>query len=124
MKVTPRAEALTGEPMDRSHFHGGPTAVALHRTEAAHPVSVALVRFKPGERTHWHRHAGGQALHVVEVEGWVQSRGQTAQPLSVGDSVSAAPGEEHWHGAGHDSAIGHVAVSIGETEWLEPSPSA
>jgi quercetin dioxygenase-like cupin family protein len=30
------------------------------------------------------------------------------------------PGEEHWHGAERESYLLHTAVSLGETEWLEP----
>jgi quercetin dioxygenase-like cupin family protein len=35
--------------------------------------------------------------------------------------VSTAPEEEHWHGAGPEGPMAHVAVSVGEITWLEPS---
>ncbi|MDQ6772678.1 MAG: cupin domain-containing protein [Candidatus Dormibacteraeota bacterium] len=122
MRFTPRASAERGEPVDPAHFTGAATSVPLHRTEAAHPVSVSLVRFPAGVRNHWHRHGGGQLLHAVEGQGWVQSRGAEPRRLRPGDSVSTAPGEEHWHGAGPGEAFAHVAVTIGEVEFLEPSP--
>ena len=121
MKVTPRAEALRGEPMDASHFTGPATSHPLHQTLQPHPVRVSVVHFPAGTRNHWHRHSGGQVLHVVDGAGFVQSRGEPARRIQVGDTVSAAPHEEHWHGAGADAAMAHVAVSIGATVWLEPA---
>ena len=38
-------------------------------------LRVNLVRFAPGARTAWHRHANGQTLHVTDGRGVVQSRG-------------------------------------------------
>jgi quercetin dioxygenase-like cupin family protein len=121
VKITNLADALQGEPMDLPYFTGPTNSHPLHRTSEPRTVSVSVVRFSAGSRNHWHRHAGGQILHVVEGEGWVQSRGETAQKIHTGDSVSAEPGEEHWHGAGPEGAMAHIAVSIGETKFLEPS---
>jgi quercetin dioxygenase-like cupin family protein len=107
--------------MDSSHFNGPVTHHPLHTTSEPHLVRVGVVHFQPGIRNHWHRHDGGQVLHVVDGEGYVQSRGEDARLIRTGDTVSAEPGEEHWHGAGPDHAMSHIAVSIGETTWLEPS---
>lgn len=85
------------------------------------PSSALLVRFGPGGRTYWHRHPGGQYLHVVEGEGYVQSRGGEVIALRAGDTVYAEPGEEHWHGATEDGSVAHLAFSFGVTEWLEPA---
>jgi quercetin dioxygenase-like cupin family protein len=124
MNVTTRDESHQGQPTDASHFTGPATSRPLHRTEEPNPVSVSVVRFEAGARNHWHRHAGGQLLHVVEGEGWVQGRGERLHRLRLGDSVSTAPGEEHWHGAGAEGPMAHIAVSIGEITWLEPSEGA
>jgi quercetin dioxygenase-like cupin family protein len=121
MDITTRDEALRGEPMDPSHFTGATTARPVHRTAEPHTVGVAVVRFEAGARNHWHRHAGGQVLHVVDGEGYVQARGEQPRRIGVGDIVATPPGEEHWHGAGPASAMAHVAVTIGQTTWLEPS---
>lgn len=121
MKITKLSDALQGEPMDLQHFTGPTTAHPLQKTSEPATVNVSVVRFSAGSRNHWHRHAGGQLLHVVEGEGWVQSRGETAQKIHTGDSVSAEPGEEHWHGAGPESAMAHIAVSVGEATFLGPS---
>jgi quercetin dioxygenase-like cupin family protein len=124
MKFTTPDQARQGQPAEADHFTGPATLRALHRTEEPNPVSVSLVRFEPGTRNHWHRHAGGQLLHVVEGEGWVQGRGEQPQRIRAGDSVSTEPGEEHWHGAGTGGPMAHLAVSIGDVTWLEPSEGA
>ena len=121
MKITTKADALTGEPMDSTNFNGPVTSHPLHTPSEAHLVRVGVVHFPAGTRNHWHRHNGGQVLHVVDGEGYVQSRGEEKRRIGAGDTVSAQPGEEHWHGAGPDSPMSHIAVSIGETTWLEPS---
>jgi len=121
VKITNLPDALEGGPVEPSHFTGPTTSHPLLSSAEPHPVSVSVVRFAAGSRNHWHRHAGGQLLHVVEGEGWVQSREEPAQRIQTGDSISAAPGEEHWHGAGETGAMAHIAVSVGETTFLEPS---
>jgi len=121
MDFTTPEDARQGQPADASHFTGPASIRALHRTEQPNPVSVGLVRFEAGARNHWHQHTGGQLLHVVEGEGWVQGRGEPARRIRTGDSVSTAPGEEHWHGAAAGGPMAHVAVSIGDTTWMEPS---
>ncbi|GLI27033.1 cupin [Agromyces rhizosphaerae] len=79
---------------------------------------VNLVRFTPGARTAWHRHAVGQTLHVTEGIGWVQSRGEEPIELHPGDTVYTPPGEWHWHGAASDGFMCHLAV------WEAPEPGS
>src|SRR2546429_4601112 len=121
MNITTRSEALAGEPMDPAHFTGPSHSRPVHTTVEPNPVRVSVVRFDAGVRNHWHRHGGGQVLHVVEGEGHVQSRGAPARRIRAGDTVSTAPGEEHWHGAAADGPMAHVAVTIGDITWLESS---
>lgn len=87
---------------------------------AADGVGATNVFFEPGARTNWHRHAVAQVLHVTAGEGWLQHRDGQGVRLTVGDVAHIAAGEEHWHGATADTFLLHLAVSIGETEWLEP----
>lgn len=86
---------------------------------------AGLVRFTPGARTNWHTHALGQALYVVDGEGFVGGRDGTVLRIRAGDTAWIPPGEEHWHGAGATSCMSHVALLQGcvdgETNvWLEP----
>ena len=124
MKITPRSEALNADkPADPSHFTGIALLRELIQAQQTPSIFGAVVRFEAGARNHWHSHAGGQLLHVVEGEGWVQVRGQAPQHIRLNDTVSADPGEEHWHGAGSRGPMAHLAVAAGETRWLEESPA-
>lgn len=81
---------------------------------------IGNVTFAPGARNHWHSHKIGQVLLVTGGEGWYQEEGKPAQLLKAGDVVSIAANVKHWHGATIDSWFVHLAISPGETEWLEP----
>lgn len=88
-------------------------------------VGVFRILFEPGARTNWHTHPEGQILYVVTGEGRAQKEGDPVVEMKGEDVVYFAPGEKHWHGAGPDTFIVHVAVnpaanSDGGTEWLEP----
>jgi quercetin dioxygenase-like cupin family protein len=82
-------------------------------------VTVNLVFFEPGARTHWHTHAIGQVLHVTAGAGWIQTRAGEGAPLTVGDTVHIPAGEEHWHGGLPDSFMAHLAISLGDADWLD-----
>jgi quercetin dioxygenase-like cupin family protein len=82
-------------------------------------VTVANVFFEPGARTNWHTHAIGQVLYVTHGAGFVRRRDGEGGPIRAGDVVHIAAGEEHWHGAAPDSYLLHVAVSLGDADWLE-----
>ena len=104
--------------------HGRFTGEAAQRTVYERPepsaVRVSFVRFEPRARTYWHRHAGGQVLHVVEGEAATQEEGGAVQHLHAGDSAVVPPGVKHWHGSGNDAPMTHMAISIGELEWFGP----
>jgi quercetin dioxygenase-like cupin family protein len=83
-------------------------------------VVVANVFFTPGARTHWHTHARGQFLVVTSGEGRARTRDGGGGELTAGDVVWIPPGEKHWHGAAPGSYMLHLAISLGEADWLEP----
>lgn len=101
-------------PGDPSMFTG---AVRTQPVLASSDVRSLLVTFEDGARTRWHRHSGGQVLHVVEGTGRTRTRGGEVVELAPGDLVVAEPGEEHWHGAADGTTMTHLAISIGTTEW-------
>ena len=83
-------------------------------------VQGASVTFEPGARTHWHTHPGGQALLILAGRARVGAAGQPAREAAPGDVVYSPPGEWHWHGAGPDGYMVHVATNPGgKTEWGE-----
>ena len=93
--------------------------------EAPAPARIRCnrVSFEPGARTAWHTHPLGQTLHVVFGVGRVQSEGGPAREIRAGDTVWIAPGEKHWHGAGPDTAMTHIALQEAldgkHVEWME-----
>lgn len=109
------------KPTDTAHgpaewFTGEVLLNSLGPTEHTRVMSV---HFMPGARTAWHAHPGGQLLYITEGAGLVQVRGGEREEVRAGDTVIAAPGEVHWHGAAPGTLMTHVAVSDGTTEWHE-----
>ena len=121
MKTYSKQESLgPAPPIQPTHFTGEATGLPVLKGGEG-TVNVTMVRFAAGVRNHWHFHRGGQVLHVVDGTGYVQSRGEAARRVAAGDTVSAEAGEEHWHGATEEGPMAHLAISIGETVWLEES---
>lgn len=106
------------------YFTGSVWQDPIVEAEAPARVRSLIVRFDPGARTHWHTHPLGQTLHVVAGSGLIQKEGEPIQPINPGDSIWIAPGEKHWHGAGPDTAMTHIAIHEAldgsNVEWLEP----
>ncbi|MFQ5656256.1 MAG: cupin domain-containing protein [Candidatus Methylomirabilales bacterium] len=108
-------EARRGE-----RFTGTAWVDALLKAQQPKGMRVFRVFFDPGARTHWHAHEGEQTLYVVEGRGRVQKSGDRAVEIGPGDVVYIAPGERHWHGAGPQGPMIHLAVtSGGETAWMD-----
>jgi hypothetical protein len=59
---TPRATAKG----PASTFTGDVYVTPIYAGTGTSRMTVALVRFVPGARSNWHRHAVGQTLHVTE----------------------------------------------------------
>ncbi|TVP73606.1 MAG: cupin domain-containing protein [Rhodobacteraceae bacterium] len=91
-------------------------------------LMALIVTFAPGARTYWHAHPLGQTLLVLSGSGLVQRRTGPVQTIRAGDRVWIPPGEVHWHGAGPDTMMRHVAMQEAEegvsTHWLEPVSDA
>ncbi|TIT28705.1 MAG: cupin domain-containing protein, partial [Mesorhizobium sp.] len=91
--------------------------------EAPARLRATLVSFEPGARTNWHTHPLGQTLYVTSGAGRAQTWGGPIQEIRAGDVISFAPGEKHWHGAGANTAMTHVAMQEAldgvHADWLE-----
>ncbi|MBB4348254.1 MULTISPECIES: (R)-mandelonitrile lyase [Rhizobiaceae] len=94
--------------------------------EAPEPARVraASVTFEPGARTNWHTHPLGQTLIITAGFGRAQTEGGPVRELRPGDVVWFSPGEKHWHGAGVETAMTHIAIQEAQdgvtADWLEP----
>ena len=109
-----------------TRFTGDVYLTPVHDGTGPSHLSVGLVRFPPGARTNWHRHAVGQTLHVSEGVGLVGTRDGSVVRVRAGDTVVCPPDEEHWHGATADTFMSHFALletkpdGSDPTTWLEP----
>lgn len=74
-------------------------------------MTVARVRFAPGARTAWHCHARGQYLHVIAGIALFGQRDGTVFEVHPGETIYAAPGEDHWHSATADGFMEHLAMT-------------
>ncbi|AKP67300.1 cupin domain-containing protein [Companilactobacillus ginsenosidimutans] len=102
------------------YFIGQSYLKGLVSPEANIDFGVGNVTFEPSCRNNWHIHHNGyQILLVTGGEGWYQEFGKPAQLLKQGDVVVIHEGVKHWHGATKDSWFSHVAITSGESEWLE-----
>jgi len=83
----------------------------------------ASVSFEPGARSNWHTHPLGQTLIVTAGLGYVQSWGGPMRVIRPGDVVCCPADEKHWHGAGPNSAMTHLAIQEAldgkVVDWLE-----
>lgn len=120
--VTKKASTPTTDG-PASYFSGRVKINQPFKTTEPARVSGATVSFSPGARTAWHTHPLGQTLIVIAGQGWVQEWGKAAQPIAEGDSVWIHPGVKHWHGAGVESSMTHVAIAEevngSAIDWLE-----
>ena len=87
-------------------------------------VRLARVSFQPGARTAWHTHPLGQVLHVLTGSGLAQTEGGPVMEIHPGDTISFAPNERHWHGAGPENTMVHLAMQEADDKgsvvtWLE-----
>jgi quercetin dioxygenase-like cupin family protein len=108
------------------NFTGDVWFDVIARGEEPSRIRVNTVRFAPGARTAWHRHAVGQTLHVTDGVGRVEARDGDVLGIRGGDTIYTPPGQWHWHGAAPDHFMIHLAIWDGtgsddmpETEWGE-----
>lgn len=94
----------------RDYFTGTVRVDPLFPANAPARALGVSVTFEPGARTAWHIHPLGQTLIVTAGCGLIQLWGEPVQQIRPGDVVWIAPGEKHWHGASHTTAMTHIAI--------------
>lgn len=104
-------------------FTGSVRIDALFNPASPDRVQGASVTFEPGARTAWHSHPLGQTIYVTSGIGRCQREGGPIEEIRPGDVVFFAPGEKHWHGAGPDNAMTHLAIQEVQNgkvvDWME-----
>ncbi len=76
------------------------------------------VTFTPRARTAWHTHPLGQTLYVLSGVGRIGLRNGEVRVIKAGDTVWIPPGEEHWHGAGPDTMMSHIAIQEAQDDTV------
>jgi quercetin dioxygenase-like cupin family protein len=122
MQVSPNGSRAS-IPGPTETFTGVVTVTPLFAPGEHSNAGGGLVEFTPGARSHWHTHPAGQTLIVTAGTGWVQEEGGEKIAIKPGDVISTPPGVKHWHGAGADSSMSHIAITPARdgnvVEWLE-----
>lgn len=122
MKVS-RNGSRASRPGPADYFTGTVRIDPLFDAPEPARTAGACVTFEPRARTAWHTHPYGQTLIVTAGCGRIQREGEPVQIIHPGDVVWFAPGEKHWHGAGPDTAMTHVAIQEKKdgspVDWLE-----
>jgi quercetin dioxygenase-like cupin family protein len=122
MKIIPCGSVAT-KPAPDAYFTGRVLQTPIIEREEPARLRALMVQFEPGARTAWHTHPLGQTLFVVSGAGLVQSWGEPIREIRAGDTVSFAPGEKHWHGAGPNTAMAHIAMQEAldgvTADWME-----
>ena len=111
-----------GQNAPKEYFTGTAWVNILVSADETKTFSTCNVVFEPGARTAWHTHPAGQILLVLDGAGWYQEKGKTARRLSKGSVVVFPSDTIHWHGAGQDSSLTHIAITHsrdGGVIWLE-----
>ena len=122
MEIMPKRPTEKG-PAER--FIGDVWLDQLVRGAAPSRIVSAVVRFAPGARNAWHRHAVGQTLYVTDGIGRIQAREGDVLEIRPGDVIQTPPGEWHWHGAAPDRFMTHITMYEApadggpESEWGE-----
>lgn len=84
-------------------------------------IGIGNVTFEPGCRNYWHKHTTGyQILLVTNGQGIYQEEGKEPCLLEKGDVIITNQNVKHWHGATATTWFSHVAITSGESEFLEP----
>lgn len=123
MEITPSPSTQKGPA---GWFTGDVWFDVVAAPPAPSRLRVNTVRFAPGARTYWHVHAAGQTLHVTQGVARVGTRDGRVLELRPGETVWCPPGEWHWHGAGPETFMEHLAMwetadtpNDAETQWAE-----
>ena len=127
MKIT-RSGSTPSRPGPADWFTGRVRMDPLFAAEAPGRAGGSLVTFEPGARTNWHTHPAGQTILITTGKGRCQSEGGPVTDLYPGDVVWFPAGERHWHGAGPETAMSHIAIQESvdgsAVTWAEPVSDA
>lgn len=119
-----RAGSVPSQPGPGEWFTGQVRLDPLFPVRPPARAAGNSVTFEPGAPARaWHAHPLGQIVFVTAGRGLAQRWGGPLEELRPGDVCWFEPGEKHWHGAGPDRAMTHLAFQEAldgqAVEWLE-----
>lgn len=119
------ADALfaTGQKISNNNFTGTAYLHQMVMPDSTNQVQVGNVTFKPGARSNWHYHPGGQILLITGGTGYYQEKGSPKRIIRKGDVVNCPPNIPHWHGASANEEMIQIAITNtqkGAVVWLQP----
>lgn len=129
MTLQPPFENLLGTevkigPAGEDNFTGDVWTGVVAHDSALKRFRLFLVQFAPEGRTKWHKHEFVQHLVILAGTAWVGIEDGRSERLVAGQSIIIPPNTVHWHGAGRDAPMAHLAVNFkGETDWTYPAVS-
>jgi quercetin dioxygenase-like cupin family protein len=116
--IKAESKEIVSRPGEDQRFTGRVLIQDLIAGRFEKDINVYRVRFQPGALTHWHRHPGGQVLYVVSGVGRIGAASQNLEQgqrelfeIRPGDVIWTDSLEWHWHGAGPDQEMTHIAIS-------------
>ena len=112
------SQAPAGTKRAPSEYFTGTAWVTMLAADNPTNCTVADVTFEPGCRNNWHSRPAGQLLVVTAGQAYYQEKGQPAQLLRAGDTVSIAPGVVHWHGASPKQGMTHISLNVNTRKGL------
>ncbi len=119
MRILRLAEQAS-EPSDPKTFTGHARLTRMNGLSDDPKVNAYRVEFESSARTAWHTHSGPQLLVVISGRCRLQRDGEPVTEIIAGDVTCIDPGERHWHGAGPDAPMTHLAINIDSTTtWLD-----
>ena len=80
---------------------------------------LAVVRFAPCARSHWHSHRLGQVLHILDGIALLGSRDGSVIEAHPDDTMCTAPNEEHW-GDGSDEPQTVWGEAVTDSDYQAP----
>jgi quercetin dioxygenase-like cupin family protein len=77
--------------------------------------NCSVVNFSQGCTTGWHTHTCDQILIVTSGSGMVATEHEQRE-IHVGDVAHIKAGERHWHGAKADTTMGHITITLVDSQ--------
>ena len=109
MKVVKMSD-LPSEPAVSALFTGNPVSRQTpFNPDEMQSVNFGIVSFSAGSRNKFHKHTSDQILVITEGTGVVATDDEE-RIVNAGDVVLIPAGENHWHGAPHDTPMAHITI--------------